>query len=67
LKYLELYYGCKYSFLEITFPCWPYTVLYKDQLYDEIRADYIIPDYYVKRYRETTNSKIQATDAVTKI
>jgi hypothetical protein len=42
-KLLDLYIGCDYAFIEITLQSWPFTVLYMDQTYDEIKGDYIFP------------------------
>ena len=32
-KFLDLYAECDYSFVEISLPCWPHTVLYEDTIY----------------------------------
>lgn len=42
-KLLDLYTGCDYAFIEITLQSWPFTVLYQDQMYNDIKGDYIYP------------------------
>ena len=40
---LKLYLECNFSMIEVSFPGWPYPVLYQDQMYDEIKEDYCFP------------------------
>jgi len=43
-------------------PIWPYTVLYMDQIYDEIKGDYIFPESHIRAYQSETSFRHQSTD-----
>jgi len=49
--------------LEVTLPSWPYTVLYMDLLYDDIKDEYIFPKNLNEEFQRKTGLKSQATDA----
>lgn len=58
MKQLQLFQECKYSFIEITFPIYPYAILYMDLLYNELKADYIIPEHHIMRFKDEFKTKI---------
>ena len=60
---LQLYLNCEYAMLEVTLPSWPYTVLYMDLLYDDIKDEYIFPKNLNEEFQRKTGLKSQATDA----
>jgi len=50
-KFLDLYLNCDFSFIEVTFPLWPHTVVYQDLMYDEIKTDYIYSLHHIQQYQ----------------
>ena len=36
--------------VEVSLPLWPYQVLYMDQLYEDIKDDYLFPQHHVDRF-----------------
>ena len=59
---LDLYTGCDYSLIEVSLQTWPFTVLYMDQIYDDIKGNYIFPEKEIQKYQMSTKTVTQPTD-----
>jgi hypothetical protein len=61
-KLFDLYFKCQYALIEVSLPCWPYTVLYMDLLYEDVQMDYTFPKNLLQRFKKDTGMKVQATE-----
>jgi hypothetical protein len=50
-KLLTLYRSGDCAYLEVTLPSWSHTVLYMDELYNDIGTDYIYPNKLVEKFK----------------